>query len=813
MHQPQPSPRSATYCRNFRFPFTLGGRPADMLFSSVAGHLMELEFAAPFSSWRGCRPGDLYACPVAKRVSRGEGEKIATNLAGLARRAALLVLWLDCDREGENIAFEVIQVCRAANPRLDVRRARFSALIQRDVLRAVHNLVAPDAAAAAAVDARQEIDLRVGSSFTRLQTLLMQDAFPWAAAGLLPPGRESMLLSYGPCQFPTLGLLVQREWEIAAHVAEPFWALRVAARAPPDAGAPGGAAPGGAPGAARTVEFAWARGRVFDRAVAELYHARVAAPPQEAEVTAVTGARRTRAAPAPLSTLEMQKRASQALRLSGERLMKLAEELYQGGFLSYPRTETDQFAEGYDLRGMVAAQAGAGAPWSAFAARLLAAGGGAGGDACRFRWPRSGGKDDGAHPPIHPTRPFDCAGGGDKARLYEFVTRAFLAACAPDAEGQETRVALALGGEAFSAAGLMVTARNWLDVYPWASWGGADALPPFAPGQRFAPVGVRLVPGATAPPPRMREADLLAKMDAHGIGTDATVADHIAKQLERGYAAKDGGALTLAPTPLGEALISAYAKMDLANLWRPELRGLIERNIDAVARGARGAGEVLAEAVEAFAGDFAAAASKASVLEQEVREIVFGGQAGQVNGGGGGGGGHGGGGGGPPGVPFARCRCGGDLVLVAAAGGAPAAVACAAPAVLCGLRRDLPRSVLAVAVSAAACGSCAARGAGATQMLHFTFSRGLLPPALQTIPGTLCAICDARLSELLAAMGPAARSGPPRRGRGGGAAVPPPARGGVARGGAAGRTRGRGARAGAAGRAARGGRRAARGRG
>jgi DNA topoisomerase IA len=202
--------RSATYCKNFKFPFAINGTPVEMIFTSVAGHLQSLEFNAPFNSWRGCRPADLYAAPVSKRVAPGEGENMARNLAQLARGAQWLVLWLDCDREGENIAFEVMQVCREANPRLVVKRARFSALIHRDILHAVNHLVQPNADEAAAVDARQEIDLRVGSSFTRLQTLLLQDKFPWGP--YLPEGRDAMLLSYGPCQFPTLGLIVKREW-------------------------------------------------------------------------------------------------------------------------------------------------------------------------------------------------------------------------------------------------------------------------------------------------------------------------------------------------------------------------------------------------------------------------------------------------------------------------------------------------------------------------------------------------------------------------------------------------------------------------
>lgn len=60
-------------------------------------------------------------------------------------------------------------------------------------------------------------------------------------------------------------------------------------------------------------------------------------------------------------------------------------------------------------------------------------------------------------------------------------------------------------------------------------------------------------------------------MDSYGIGTDATVAEHIQKQLERGYATKDGN-LTFSPTALGEGLVGGYRRMGLQNLWLPDLR-------------------------------------------------------------------------------------------------------------------------------------------------------------------------------------------------------------------------------------------------
>lgn len=62
------------------------------------------------------------------------------------------------------------------------------------------------------------------------------------------------------------------------------------------------------------------------------------------------------------------------------------------------------------------------------------------------------------------------------------------------------------------------------------------------------------------------------------------LAEHIQKQLERGYASKDAQ-LTFWPTALGESLISAYRRMGLDNLWKPDLRGRIEQGISRIAAG------------------------------------------------------------------------------------------------------------------------------------------------------------------------------------------------------------------------------------
>ena len=69
-----------------------------------------------------------------------------------------------------------------------------------------------------------------------------------------------------------------------------------------------------------------------------------------------------------------------------------------------------------------------------------------------FTPPRKGKKNDKAHPPIHPTA-YAGTLAGDEKRVYEFITRRFLASCSKDAEGQETTVEVMCGGEMFTAYG------------------------------------------------------------------------------------------------------------------------------------------------------------------------------------------------------------------------------------------------------------------------------------------------------------------------------------------------------------------------
>ncbi|RHZ16572.1 hypothetical protein DYB26_000261 [Aphanomyces astaci] len=248
-------------------------------------------------SWKSCDPVELFTAKIEKKV-RGDQKPIEATLRTEAARAQWLVLWLDCDREGENIAFEVKSVCENVNRRLRVFRARFSALIPRDIQHAVQHLVQPNENLSLACDARSEIDLRLGAAFTRFQTMRIQKKFPRihtqnAASSSSSSNTDNKVVSFGSCQFPTLGFVVDRFLAIEAFVSEPFYSIHVA-HAIPDVG---------------SIAFTWARHRLYDH-VATLALFETCVEAKVATVTSITRKDTSKRKPFPLTTVEFQKRAS-----------------------------------------------------------------------------------------------------------------------------------------------------------------------------------------------------------------------------------------------------------------------------------------------------------------------------------------------------------------------------------------------------------------------------------------------------------------------------------------------------------------------
>lgn len=558
-----------------------GGAVPTMVVTSVTGHLMEMKFDDSMRSWESVDPKQLFSARIFKFVKE-DNKPIEKNLQVYAARATKLVLWLDCDREGENIAHEVISVCIAANPRLTISRAKFSALTQRDIVHAINHLVAPDSRASEAVDARQEMDLRIGAAFTRLQTISLRSQFEG-----LPK-----VISFGPCQIPSLGFVVDRFLTKESFVPEAFYHIQVKHN---------------------DVYFAWANGRLFNHSAAlSKFRMMLSGAGSSDDVNqgvnaTVKNVRRQtirKYSPFPLSTVTLQKLASTHLHISSERTMAMAESLYQEGFLSYPRTETETFTASDDeLLQLIALQQQS-TEWGGYAQALCDG---------NYRHPRAGRGNDNAHPPIHPTKFYDR--GDERQPLYALVARHFLASSSHDGIGADCHVTIAIGPanfeEQFTTSGYAVIERKWLDVFPFERWTG-KAVPNYNEGETFVPNAITLEQGNTTPPALLSEPALISLMDKHGIGTDATIAQHIKTIRDRGYVVVERGLFV--PTNLGLALASVYEVVGEVRLLQPHLRSKTEKEMSDIVHGNRSKASVLEEACSLYSKIFTTVAESSNVF-------------------------------------------------------------------------------------------------------------------------------------------------------------------------------------------------------
>lgn len=500
---------------------------------------------------------------------------VAENLRIQARRSQRLVIWTDCDREGEYIGAEIEKICLEANPSIDTFRARYSVVSPRDIHRAMNQLDRLDRKQVSAVSTRQELDLRSGASLTRLQSLNLRARFP----------QLKNVVSYGSCQFPTLGFVVEQYLKLLNFIPHQFWTINLSINHQ-----------------GIQVRFKWDRNRLFDHHAATVLFYNCSRF-QKVIITSARSNPTSKWKPLPLRTVEFQKKASKALRLSSDKLMTIAESLYNQGYISYPRTETDQFDSKFDHRQLIEIQSNH-PMWGSYAGELL--------NNNRYGPPRLGKNNDKAHPPIHPTK----SGAGligDEGKVYEFIVRSYLAAMSQDAKGEKTVVKARIGQEGFHASGIVVTERNYLDVYPYEFW-NEKPMANFNEGGEYLPAEFLLESGTTTCPLLLSESDLIGTMDKNGIGTDATIHEHIKKIIERNYVKKQRDS-RFVPTILGLSIVQGYDQIGLEySLTKPKIRAKMEADLNKICDGQLQPVQVVRQAIEMYRNAFGQAKTHINIL-------------------------------------------------------------------------------------------------------------------------------------------------------------------------------------------------------
>ena len=538
------------------------GIKARFTVSAVAGHVYTSDFLREHNNWDAIDPVELYDVPIVKLEAMRK-MKMPQMIQKLANGKDILCLWLDCDSEGENICYEVIY---NALPYLNKRdyqqiyRAKFSSLTKKDLKAAFDNLRDyADKNVSLSVDARQVIDLKIGVSFTRFLTSSILPA-------LSDLDESFNMLSYGPCQTPTLWFCVNRQNEIKNFVSTPFYKLFVV----------------------NGNRYKLIYDKKFQRKSELTDLLNNLKKVKEVKVKEITTEQNTKTQPVGLNTATLLKIASSFLKMSPHDTMVIAESLYTKGYITYPRTETTKYASTFDFRGSL----------NNFSNHPIF------GENVKkilkdYKNPILKGINAGDHPPITPAKVANKDDlKGNHWSLYECICNNYFASIAPPIQYDNITYKFDICGLNFEENSSKINNEGFLIFQPFKKKNYIKNFPTLSKTESYPIYRSGYDENWTKAPDYITESELIGEMEKNHIGTDASMSVHIENICQRGYVKVDEGR-HLIPSKLGNALIDALGTVD-PSIIHPENRAKIEDFVNQVAHGKKKYKEVLSFALELY---------------------------------------------------------------------------------------------------------------------------------------------------------------------------------------------------------------------
>lgn len=558
--------------------------------SSGIGHLVEIHSTEAATGGK-----DLPSLPIIP--AKFELQAIAKTkeqfsiLSKLMKRSDVDVVVNACDagREGELIFRLIYELAVCRKP---VRRMWLQSMTA-DAIREAHSTMRPGSEFDALSDAakcRSESDWLIGINGTRAVTNLR--LIQTQAYEMTPVGRV---------QSPTLAIMVDRENEIRNFVPQDFWEVHATF------GAMAGAYQGRwfDPAAPKAAEGESAQnGRFFDRAQAEAIanKCRGVAPSSVKDDSKVT----TSAAPKLFDLTTLQREANKRFKFSAKKTLDIAQALYEKHkATSYPRTDSSALPEDYVEKAKEVLGTFGHTVFEQHAERVLLNG-----------WVKQDKRifDNtkiSDHFAIIPTGLQPSGLDADEAKIYDMVTRRFIAAFHPAAEYSQTTRITVVAGESFKSSGKVLLKRGWLEVYgQQAEDDGSKGLCAVRPDEQVRTESVDVKAMQTQPPARFTEATLLAAMESAGklvdddelravmkqlgLGTPATRASIIEGLLhdkdgkgqpKEPYIRREGKEQHLVPTGKGMGLIAFLKSNGIEFLTSPRMTGEWEQKLRQMEKG------------------------------------------------------------------------------------------------------------------------------------------------------------------------------------------------------------------------------------
>lgn len=506
-------------------------------------------------------------------ISPGKS-KTVSDLKKALSAADELYLATDEDREGEAIAWHLLQVLK---PKVPVKRMVFHEITKEAIQEALQHTRSVDDNLVQAQETRRVVDRLYGYEISPVL---------WR--------KINRGLSAGRVQSPATRLVVERERERMAFVSASYHDVEATFDSAV-AGEPQFVAKLQAVGSKRI-----ATGQSFDdrgqltadvlklsAADAQALAAAVTDSAAKIEVVSVESKPSTRRPAAPFTTSTLQQEASRKLRMSAKQTMDTAQQLYQEGHITYMRTDSPTLSS----QAVNAARKQAA---EMFGAELVAA-------APRVYTGKSKNAQE-AHEAIRPAgevfkKPSELASilSGRSLELYDLIWKRTIASQMEDAKVSTTTakinvapVPMAESAE-FTASGTVVTFRGFMAAYEESQDETRDdekenesKLPNLQVGQKLTAVNVEAKDHQTSPPPRYTEASLVKALEEDGIGRPSTYAAILSTIINKGYVSKRGQALV--PEWIAFT-VTRFLEENFGNLVDYAFTAQMEEDLDLIAAG------------------------------------------------------------------------------------------------------------------------------------------------------------------------------------------------------------------------------------
>ncbi|HLC33008.1 MAG TPA: DNA topoisomerase I [Candidatus Nanoarchaeia archaeon] len=476
-------------------------------------------------------------------------KKYLDAIIKLAKDADTITVATDYDVEGEVIGLNIV---RYACKRKDAKRMKFSTLTSEELVEA-HAKASPrlDWGQAEAGETRHYLDFYYGINLSRALTSAIK------AAGMFK------ILSTGRVQGPALKIVADREREISAFKPEPYWQIELNAKAKDG------------------EVIAWHEAdKFFEKEKCDLVMQKVQGQ-KKTTVASVDKQQFRQLPPIPFDLTTLQTESYRLFGISPKATLEIAQDLYTGGFISYPRTSSQELPPSIGYQKVLKALSKH-ASYAELTKMLLAK---------EKLAPHNGKKTDPAHPALYPTGILPKELEARHGKVYDLVVKRFFATFGEPAVRETVVAKLDVKKEIFVARGTRTVTPNWHILYAPYVRLEEEELPAMKQGESLDVKKIELHAQETKPPKRYTPASLIRELEKLGLGTKATRAEIVETLQRRNYVT--GEAITV--TQLGMETIIILEKYS-PKILDQELTKRFEEDMELIREGKKHQPEILTEA-------------------------------------------------------------------------------------------------------------------------------------------------------------------------------------------------------------------------